>query len=843
MNVKILLLSAILAPALRAAEYRDVSCPEAPFPMPAIKEWLPPSAVFSVADFGADGSLAADTRAFALAVDAAAKAGGGRVLVPAGEWLSGPIRLKSDVELHLSEGAVVKFTDDPRAYEPAVETSWEGVELKNYSPLVYAFGCTNVAVTGKGVFAPEMKTWKRWFSRPRPHMAFTAELYRWCSEGVPVEQRDALALKGSNARPHLLQFNRCANIVLDGFKIRESPFWTIHLYHSENAVVRNLDVRAHGHNNDGIDIEMTRNVLVEKCRFDQGDDAVVLKAGRNRDGWRLARPTENVVVRDCTVVDGHVLLGIGSEMSGGVRNVFMHDCHAVGDVINIFYIKTNRRRGGFIENIWMKDCSAANAERSVVAAETDILYQWRNLPTYEERVTRIRNINVENVACRGSADRLLLLKGDSANPIDGVTLKNVTLGRARKKPVLCVNAVNVTVDSKPVAPSRENLVFTVGRDGDLKSALEAAAARPDKTKRFIVFFPDGEYDVSAALGDANGKSVWDSPNVSFVGQSMEKTVLFNRSVQEGIGITATLCVRADDILFQDLTVLNRSGFGLDVPPGGAGRHVAVEQQGDRFIYRNVRLLAGQDTYYTKVNRGAGRTYWRGGEIHGTVDFICGDGDIFFDRVKLVMRRKGGYLTAAATSVKWGYVFSGCTVDASDPAFDGTFMLGRSWRSAKTVFIDTRFLSKPSAEAWGRDMNSTPQVYGECGSVDADGKPLDMSGRKTFFSGGKDGSSSTRNTAWSAADAAPYTLDAVLSGDDEWRPDVLSGPLPAPVLKKKGSVYSWKPVRGARDYAVFASGVYVTHVSDCRFDAKGFKKEKIEVRAANSLGGLGDRLHP
>ena len=457
MKIQAIAVVSMISLASVAAEYRDVDCGETPFPMPKLKEWIPPSATFSIADYGAvkaeggaKGDVAKTTQAFRDAVAAAVAAGGGRVLVPAGEWPTGPVHLKSDVELHLAEGAVLRFTDDPHAYEPAVPTSWEGVELLNYSPLVYAYGCTNVAITGKGTLAPEMGRWRKWFSRPPEHMAFTAELYRWCSELVPVEERNALAMKGSNARPHLIQFNRSANIVLDGFKIRESPFWTIHLYHSENAVVRNLDVYAHGHNNDGIDVEMTRNVLVERCSFDQGDDAVVVKAGRNQDAWRLARPSENIVVRDCTIVDGHVLLGVGSEMSGGVRNVYMHDCHAKGDVRNIFYMKTNKRRGGFIENIKIKDCSAANARISVVGIETDVLYQWRNLPTYEERVTRIRGITAENLVCEGSADHMLMLYGDPADPIDTVTLRNVRLGKARKERIVCVNANNVTLDGVAV---------------------------------------------------------------------------------------------------------------------------------------------------------------------------------------------------------------------------------------------------------------------------------------------------------------------------------------------------------------------------------------------------------
>ena len=247
-------------------------------------------------------------------VDAVAEKGGGKVVVPAGEHVcAGPIRLRSNVELHLAEGARIVFSDNPEAYLPAVPTSWEGVECLNYSPLVYAYGCTNVAITGKGTFAPKMGFWRTWFGRGKGHMEATRRLYDWCSFNAPLETRDLTKIPEANVRPHLMQFNRCKNIRLEGFKIRESPFWTIHLYLCDGAVVRGLDVYAHGHNNDGIDIEMTKNVLVENCRFDQGDDAVVIKSGRNHDAWRLDTPSENIEIRNCTVVNGHVLLGIGSK--------------------------------------------------------------------------------------------------------------------------------------------------------------------------------------------------------------------------------------------------------------------------------------------------------------------------------------------------------------------------------------------------------------------------------------------------------------------------------------------------------------------------------------------------
>ena len=455
MKKTLILATAMLAATLVRAEV--VTASEAPFEMPAISIWQTPERDFSIADYGAvEGGEEKCTAAFAAAIDACSRAGGGRVVVPAGTWFAGPIHFKSNVCLHLAEGAKIVFSDAPADYLPAVRTTWEGVELLNYSPLVYAYGCTNVAITGKGELAPKMGGWKTWFNRPPAHMAFTEALYDWCSRVAPMEERDATRMRGSNARPHLIQFNRCKNILLDGFAIRESPFWTIHLYHSEDAVLRRLDVFAHGHNNDGVDVDMTKNVIIENCRFDQGDDAVVLKAGRNQDAWALDRPTENVVVRNCEVVDGHVLLGVGSELSGGVRNVYMHDCRMTGNALNVFYTKTNERRGGVVENIYMKDCEVvATGKRmpnAVVGVETDVLYQWRNFPTHEVRVTKIRNLVAENVKVN-SANYLLAIHGDEREPVDGVTLKNVTCEKVLKSKIEVMNAKNVTMDGVEI-PSR-----------------------------------------------------------------------------------------------------------------------------------------------------------------------------------------------------------------------------------------------------------------------------------------------------------------------------------------------------------------------------------------------------
>lgn len=464
--------------------YKTVTV-SAPFPMEPIKEYVFPARDFPINKYGAvaDGKTN-NSKAIARAIAACNRAGGGRVVIPAGEWLTGPIHLKSNVNLHLSENAILRFTDNPQDYLPAVMTSWEGMECYNYSPLVYALDCENIAITGTGTLQPIMDTWRKWFKRPQAHMNALAELYTMASTNVPVEERQ-MAKGENNLRPHLIHFNRCKNVLLDQFKIRESPFWTIHLYMCDGGIVRNLDVRAHGHNNDGVDLEMSRNFLVENCKFDQGDDAVVIKAGRNQDAWRLETPCENIVIRNCDIIKGHTLLGIGSEMSGGIRNVYMHDCAAPDSVFRLFFAKTNRRRGGFIENIHMENVKAGKMQR-IMEVDTDVLYQWRNLvPTYEERITKIDGLYMNNIVCERT-EAIYDLKGDAKLPTQNVSIKNVHVGEVTKFIKNVQHTENVV---------EENVTYDRFRNAANAPAYDYSKLQKEKLGRGVVAIRETPSDV------------------------------------------------------------------------------------------------------------------------------------------------------------------------------------------------------------------------------------------------------------------------------------------------------------------------------------------------------------
>lgn len=457
MQTKTFLLSLLCTAAslcAQAAKQKEAQYVEhnvtAPFQMEAIKEFVFPAKSFSITKYGAKaGGEYNNVRAIEKAIKACYKAGGGTVVVPKGEWLTGPIHFMSNVNLHLEEGAVLVFSDNYKDYLPAVQTSWEGMECFNYSPLIYAFNCENIAITGKGKLQPRIKGWSPWFKRPKEHLAASKQLYTWASTDVPVEQRQ-MAVGQNNMRPHLIHFNRCRNVLLDNFSINGSPFWTIHLFLCDGGIARNLKVYAHNHNNDGIDLEMTKNVLIENCQFDQGDDAIVIKSGRNRDAWRVNQPTENVVVRNCKVIKGHCFLGIGSEMSGGVRNIYMENCEATDSVFRMMYLKTNHRRGGFIHHVYMKNCKGTCAGR-MFEIDTDVLYQWKNLvPTYETRITPIHDIYMENCELKRT-DAIYEIKGDARLPIHDIFLKNLKVGLVYKfinKSSNCFNvrSENITYD-------------------------------------------------------------------------------------------------------------------------------------------------------------------------------------------------------------------------------------------------------------------------------------------------------------------------------------------------------------------------------------------------------------
>lgn len=427
----------------------------APFDMPDIR--IPDfagSPIFQITDFGADASDQAKTSAaIAQAIAAAHNAGSGIVFVPPGVWPTAKIHLASNVNLHLSKGATLLFSERPSDYLPPVHTTWEGLECYNYSPLIYAYESHNVAVTGEGTLKAKMDVWRTWVGRPQGFMEGLVKLYNMAVQGIPVQQRQ-MTDGTTNLRPQFIQFNRCRNVLVEDVSIENSPFWTIHPYLCQDVVVRRVKVQALGGNNDGVDPEMSQNVLIEDCVFDQGDDAVSVKSGREFDGWRLGTPSKNIVVRNCRVKNGNEMMAIGSELSGGVENVLVDNCHfnhgdspARRKMTNILFIKTNERRGGYVRNIHLSNVTGTTVAGSALCIETDVLYQWRHItPTYERRLTPIQGVHVSNVVLE-KANHLCRVLGTPELPVDGVTLRNVTARAVGPNPIVTRNVTNFSADA------------------------------------------------------------------------------------------------------------------------------------------------------------------------------------------------------------------------------------------------------------------------------------------------------------------------------------------------------------------------------------------------------------
>ena len=383
------------------------------------------AADFDIRKFGAlEGGKTSCTDAIRKAIAACREAGGGRVVVPEGRFLTGAVRLQSNVNLHLADGATLAFSQDHRDY-PIVFTRWEGVELLNVSPFIYAWEAENVAITGRGTLdgQADPEHWWNWRlpapgtqGRDRPARNRLIDMQ---ARGVPVQER----VFGPNdyLRPNFIQPYRSRNVLIDGVTIVNSPMWEIHPVLCRSVTVRNVNIRSHGPNNDGCNPESCRDVLIEGCTFDTGDDCIALKSGRNDDGRRLNVPVENVVIRSCTMKDGHGGVVIGSEISGGARNVFAEKCQMSSPQLDrALRIKTNSVRGGVIEGVYMRDVTVGEVAEAVVTI--NFFYEEGEGGKY---LPSVKDIDVRNVTSKKS-QYALLLRGFKNAPISGVRIEDCT---------------------------------------------------------------------------------------------------------------------------------------------------------------------------------------------------------------------------------------------------------------------------------------------------------------------------------------------------------------------------------------------------------------------------------
>ncbi len=387
-----------------------------------------PDKDFLVTQYGAKGNGDTDcTEAFKKAIEACHTAGGGRVVVPEGIYLTGAIHLKSNVNLHITKDALISFFTNTDDYLPPVYTRFEGTECWNFSPLIYAFEQENIAITGSGILDGNANNtnWWRWKWTQKSDVA---ALCKQAEDGIPVSERQYG--NGHKLRPNMIQPYRCQNILIEGVTIKNSPMWHIHPVLSRNITIRNVTVAGHGPNNDGCDPESCQDILIEDCYFDTGDDCIAIKSGRNADGRRVNVASENIIVRNCTMKDGHGGVVIGSEISGSARNVFVEDC--VMDSPNLdrgLRIKTNSIRGGIVENIFMRNVTMKQVREA--ALKINYYYQEGDVGKFQPTV---RNIFMTNVHCLKSKYPWHM-RGYAHNPIQNVVLTGCTFDSIAEKGV------------------------------------------------------------------------------------------------------------------------------------------------------------------------------------------------------------------------------------------------------------------------------------------------------------------------------------------------------------------------------------------------------------------------
>jgi polygalacturonase len=414
-----------------------------------VPPWFP-RRTMDITDFGAAGDGITDcTEAFRQAIAECQVRGGGRVLVPPGRFLTGPIRLRSNVNLHLSDGATVLFTTDPAAYLPVVLTRFEGTECYNYSPFIYAYGQRNIAITGRGTLDGQATQgpWESWYRSGGGQGADQQALRAMGAAGVPVGERVFGA--GHFLRPNMIQFYNCQNVLISDVTIVDPAMWTVHPVLCTNVLVRDVTVHSLLFNTDGCDPESCFNVVITGCRFDTNDDCVAIKSGRDEDGHRIGVPSQNILVQDCSFSGRWGGIAIGSEMSGGVRNVFGQRC-----VINApdfpgrfpvkypLYVKTNKLRGGFIDGVHLRRFTGTGVERECVFVNMKYNNQVGQRPVL------VRDITVEHMTVQRARAALDLVGLETdhligvhlrdcefteiANPntiefVDDLTLRNVTI--------------------------------------------------------------------------------------------------------------------------------------------------------------------------------------------------------------------------------------------------------------------------------------------------------------------------------------------------------------------------------------------------------------------------------
>ena len=400
---------------------------------------------FPITKYGArEGGTADCSEGLRLAIEACNKAGGGKVVVPPGKYLTGPIHLKSNVNLYLSKGSTLQFIQDTKRYLPQVLTRFESIELMNYSPFIYALDQENIALTGEGTLDGQSnnQNWWPWKTKQQAN----DRLKDMAKRNVPVTER--VFGEGDFLRPNFIQPYRCKNILIEGVTIINSPMWIINPVLCTNVTIRNVTVNSHGPNNDGCDPESSKDVLIEGCLFDTGDDCIAIKSGRDDDGRRVNVASENIIVRNCIMKDGHGGVVVGSEISGNVRNVFVEKCEMSSPNLDrALRIKSNSLRGGIVENVFFRNVTVGDVADAVV--RINMFYANET----GDHHPQVKNIQVINVTSKKSVYGLRL-EGEEDYPLSSIYIENCTFDNASKgnliRGIKDISLKNVKINGKEI---------------------------------------------------------------------------------------------------------------------------------------------------------------------------------------------------------------------------------------------------------------------------------------------------------------------------------------------------------------------------------------------------------
>jgi polygalacturonase len=412
-----------------------------------------------------NASAKQNQQAINKAIAKCSKAGGGKVTIPAGKYMTGPVTLQSNVNLCVEKGAELVFAFDRSLY-PLVYTRWEGLDLWNYQPCVYAIDCKNIALTGEGTIngnGSDDGNW--WYMKGIKNHGFhegvdewqgtakegpRAELIKMSDNNVPVNERKFGLGKG--LRPQLVNFVRCENVLIENVHLLNSPFWVIHPLLCKNLTVRGAYIYNEGPNGDGCDPESCEDVLIENCTFHTGDDCIALKSGRNADGRRANIPCKNIIVRKCKMEDGHGGVVVGSEISGGADNVFAEDCDMDSPHLDrVLRIKTNTCRGGVIQNIFMRNIRVGQCAEAVM--RVNLVYEPNEIAE-RGHIPTVRNVYMENVTCKKSKYGILINGLDDSDNVYNINVKNCRFEGLTAEPLMRtgmshgINMENVSISAK-----------------------------------------------------------------------------------------------------------------------------------------------------------------------------------------------------------------------------------------------------------------------------------------------------------------------------------------------------------------------------------------------------------